>query len=234
MREDLEKLTMLQELDLKIDKAKKASKNAPSVIANLESDFKKLEAVLASQTSTLQSLEKQRRDWLTENIMDTDRIKNIDSRLGEVTNNKEFHAVSKESDKAKKNISDREKMIAEVSAKVEAQAKVVEETQVKIDELKVQLDTKKAEISTMVGEADKEAASYSGDRSTMVSGINTGIMTRYNRLRTVYSDAISIANQGRCSSCNMALPPQMYIQVQKGLELLSCPSCSRLLYYKIQ
>ena len=234
VREELEKLTRLQELDLKIDRARKASKNAPTVLSDLEKSVNKEKDNLNAATSMLATLEKQKRDLETENSMDRDRITNIDSRLGSVTNNKEFHAISKEADKAKKNISDREKAILDLVAKITTQQTLVKDLEVKLGELSAQLDSKKGEITSIVGEAEKEAASYAGDRTAIVSSIAGPTMIRYNRLRTVYSDAISIVNSGRCASCNMALPPQLYIQVQKGLELLSCPSCSRLLFYKLQ
>ena len=85
-----------------------------------------------------------------------------------------------------------------------------------------------------VGDADKEIAAYAGDRDSMAAQVQPALISKYNRIRTVYSDAVVAVRNGHCSSCNVALPPQMYIRVQKGLELITCPSCQRLLYYKVQ
>jgi uncharacterized protein len=234
VREELEKLTRLQELDLKIDRARKLVSSAPQAFANLEKELGAETASFQSATQLKLDLEKQKRQLETDIVMDNDRIKNIEGRLGAVTNNKEFHAASKEADKAKKAISDREKVIAEMAEKITGQDKVMAEIQTKIDALNQQLEAKRGEVGTQVGEADKEIASYAGDRNSIVSEITPPVMSRYNRIRTRYSDAVAIVSRGHCSACNVALPPQMYIQVQKALELLTCPNCQRLLYYKVQ
>jgi predicted nucleic acid-binding Zn-ribbon protein len=225
VREELERLSRLQELDLKIDRARMLVTSAPQAFANIEKE-------LATENANF--LEKQKRQLETDIVMDNDRIKNIESRLGAVTNNKEFHAASKESDKAKKAISDREKLVSDLATKITDQDRIMAEIQVKIDALNGVLETKRSEVGTQVSEADKEIASYAGDRSSIVAEITPPVMSRYNRIRKVYSDAIAIVSRGNCSCCNVSLPPQMYIQVQKGLELLTCPSCQRLLYYKVQ
>jgi predicted nucleic acid-binding Zn-ribbon protein len=234
VRDELEKLTRLQELDLKIDRARKLVSTAPQAFANLEKELQSETLTFQTATQTKADLEKQKRQLETENIMDNDRIKNIEARLGAVTNNKEFHAASKESDKAKKAISDREKAAADLAVKIADQEKILSEIQVKIDALNSQLQTKRGEVGSQVGEADKEIASYAGDRNSIVSEIAPPVMSRYNRIRTRYGDAVAIVNRGQCSACNVALPPQMYIQVQKALEILTCPNCQRLLYYKVQ
>jgi predicted nucleic acid-binding Zn-ribbon protein len=233
VREELEKLTMLQELDLKIDRARKLVSSAPQACSSIESVIAVETANLAAATQTKLGLEKQKRQLETDIIMDNDRIKNIESRLGAVTNNKEFHAASKESDKAKKAISDREKLVAEIVQKIADHEKVFEEINTRITALQTQLETKRGEIGSQVGEADKEIESYSGDRNSIVSGITPPVMSRYNRIRTRYSDAVAIVSHGHCTACNVALPPQMYIQLQKALELLTCPNCQRLIFYKV-
>lgn len=234
MREDLEKLGRLQELDLKIDRAKKIMASAPLAFKNLEDQIFQERSAL-SQAETLKAdLESQKRNLETEILMDKDRIKNIESRLGNVTNNKEYHAASKEAEKAKKLISDREKTVLELIEKIATQEKLASEIGARLEAYNSQLSEKKTEIGTQMGEADKEIASYSGDRSAIVAEIKPPLMSRYTRIRTVYSDAIVAARSGHCSSCNVSLPPQLYIQVQKGLELVTCPSCQRLLYHQIQ
>src|ERR1700688_232328 len=135
VREELEKLARLQELDLKIDRARKLVSAAPQAYASIENVIAVENANLAAATQTKLDLEKQKRQLETDIVMDNDRIKNIEARLGGVTNNKEFHAASKESDKAKKAISDREKMVADLAAKISSHEKVFEEINTRISAL---------------------------------------------------------------------------------------------------
>ncbi len=232
--EELAKLTRLQELDFKIDRAKKLVSSGPQAFALLEKELGAETANLNSATNQKTDMEKQKRQLETDNLMDQDRIKNIESRLGAVTNNKEFHAASKEGDKAKKMISDREKMIADLAEKIVAQQTKITEIQTRVDALNTQLEQKRSEVGSAAGEAEKEIAAYAGDRNAIVSEIAPPVISRYNRIRTRYSDALVPVINGRCTSCNMVLPPQLYIQVQKGVDFISCPSCQRLVYHKLQ
>jgi len=43
--------------------------------------------------------------------------------------------------------------------------------------------------------------------------------------------AIVAAEDGHCNGCFMALPPQLFIQVQRGENLETCPSCQRILFF---
>jgi uncharacterized protein len=234
VREELEKLSRLQELDLKMDRARKVVSAAPKAYSQLEVEITTETDNFNRAAAQKADLEKQKRGLETEINMDQDRIKNIESRLGNVTNNKEFHAASKEAEKAKKLIADRTQTIAELGEKIKAQEGVVTEMQTKLDVLNQKLGDKKSEIGNQVGDADKEIAAYVGDRNAIVSEITPPMMSRYTRIRTVYSDAVVQVMGGCCTSCNVSLPPQLYIQVQKGLELITCPSCQRLLFYKVQ
>jgi predicted nucleic acid-binding Zn-ribbon protein len=232
VREDLEKLSRLQELDYKMDRAKKVVSSAPQAYSQIENEINSEKTVLQKTQGSFADLEKQKRNLETEIVMDQDRIKNIESRLGGVTNNKEFHAASKESEKAKKLIADRTQLISDLTTKITSQQTLVTDAQSRVDNLQGRLEEKKSEIGSQVGDADKEISAYVGDRNAIVSEINPSVMSRYNRIRTRYSDALVSVSDGCCMSCNVSLPPQLYIQVQKGLEVISCPNCMRLLYHK--
>jgi predicted nucleic acid-binding Zn-ribbon protein len=234
LREELEKLSRLQEIDLKIDRARNQANSAPAILQALSDELAAAQKAHATLLAGIEALEKQKRSLETDIMMDRDRIKNIEERLGSITNNKEYHAVSKEADKAKKLITDREKMILDIGEKVAAQQALVAESQSRVDEVASRHKTKQDEVGSAIGETEKEIASYADDRGSVAGSIQQAIISRYIRTRTRYSDALAVANGGRCTSCNVALPPQMYIQVQRAVEMLTCPSCQRILFYKLQ
>jgi len=234
VREELEKLGRLQEIDFKIDKVKKLVATAPKLYETLEGEVKIQEKSLAQKEAELNSFNKQKKDHEIEIAMDTDRIKNMEGRLGQVTNNKEFFAASKEAEKAKKNISDREKIVIDLIAAITKKEAELVDVKTQLQAAVDLLESKKIEVGSQVGQADQEIAGYTGDRKALLDGIKQPLISRYNRIRTVHAVAITVADSGRCTSCNVALPPQMFIRVQKALELISCPSCQRILYTKMQ
>ncbi|MDL2207490.1 C4-type zinc ribbon domain-containing protein, partial [Desulfovibrio sp. OttesenSCG-928-M16] len=36
---------------------------------------------------------------------------------------------------------------------------------------------------------------------------------------------------GVCSGCNIAIPPQNFIELQRASQILSCPNCQRLMFW---
>jgi len=35
-----------------------------------------------------------------------------------------------------------------------------------------------------------------------------------------------------CSGCFMSIPPQIFVNVKKNTEIITCPNCHRILYFK--
>ncbi len=54
----------------------------------------------------------------------------------------------------------------------------------------------------------------------------------YNRLVQRSRDGIAVAEvvSGSCSACNMALRPQMLLEVKRMNDIVTCESCTRILY----
>ena len=44
--------------------------------------------------------------------------------------------------------------------------------------------------------------------------------------------AVALAKVGTCQGCRMRLPPQLYNEIQKHLQIHFCPNCQRILYYE--
>ena len=57
----------------------------------------------------------------------------------------------------------------------------------------------------------------------------------YNRLAQRSRDGIAVAEvvNGSCSACFMALRPQMLVEVKKGEQIVTCESCTRILYVAV-
>ena len=40
-----------------------------------------------------------------------------------------------------------------------------------------------------------------------------------------------VGEEGICSGCHIAIPPQVFIDLQRGDKIMSCPNCQRLMYW---
>ena len=80
-----------------------------------------------------------------------------------------------------------------------------------------------------VHEADGEARSRRLDELRVT--IDKPLLARFDRIGRA-RDGMAVANvrpDGTCAACNIAVPPQAFIRLQRGETLEICASCQRLL-----
>ena len=58
------------------------------------------------------------------------------------------------------------------------------------------------------------------------------ILKRYEFIRSRIKNPVIVpVDAGICSGCHISIPPQSFIELQKGIQILSCPNCQRLIYW---
>ncbi len=74
--------------------------------------------------------------------------------------------------------------------------------------------------------------SVDGRRSALSSKVDDRTIRRYECVLSRRDGrAVVTAHGGKCTGCQMKLPPQLFILVQRGHTLESCPACQRFLYF---
>jgi uncharacterized protein len=56
---------------------------------------------------------------------------------------------------------------------------------------------------------------------------------RYEMVRKRRGSAVAYTYGGTCSACHIAISPMMFQKLRRGEELDQCPSCQRILYFRI-
>ncbi len=69
-----------------------------------------------------------------------------------------------------------------------------------------------------------------GDASV---NLDAPVLSRYEMLFSRRAGiAVTEAKGGTCQGCRMRLPPQLYNEIQKHLQVHFCPNCMRILYFE--
>lgn len=69
------------------------------------------------------------------------------------------------------------------------------------------------------------------ERASLVAAIDKTTLQTYERIRDKFPDSPVVAvKSGNCSSCFMAVGPQMGVQLLKGDTLVRCRGCGRILH----
>jgi predicted nucleic acid-binding Zn-ribbon protein len=81
-------------------------------------------------------------------------------------------------------------------------------------------------------ELQQELAELEEKRKKLRKAVPAALLKRYEFIRQRRNGtAIAPVHEGVCLGCHMNILPQQFIDLQKGLEILQCPHCQRILYW---
>ena len=164
---------------------------------------------------------------------DGDRISKAKSKLATVTRTKEYAAMQRELDNLrKKYAADEAELIRLAEAMQEYEGSIATE-ETKLGELRSEVAREEAASGDQLKELDDRISTISTKKTNAEGRLDRNLLTRYGRLlqRREGKAVVPVGPKGKCTGCQRLLPPQQYIQVQRGERLLSCPNCQRYLYF---
>jgi len=230
---DLERLVELQRLDSEIAEVEAAAAVIPGVIRRIEEQLMKAKAALDALTAETDRMTKLRRQQERELEEVTDQLKKRQSRLFEIKTNQEYSAVLKEIEGLKHKVSVLEEAILVLldQIEVELKARAEEEQRVRSSEAEALRDTKRKE--TELRQLQVRLSELQGARKGRSKNVESSLLQQYLRLlKSRAGLAVAPARDGSCEGCHVALTPQLYNEVRRNEEILTCERCSRILYWR--
>ena len=232
LRAHLERLAALQVVDLKIQEMEREKGEIPQRMTTLEEDFKAEEVRVHAQRLEMEKLQKERRQKEKDLEEEIDRVKKAETRVFEIKTNKEYQAVLKEIENAKKLNRQREEEILGILERIE-------EAQRNLSKGEKNLQVKRSDFQSQINELQQKAASFEQEmagevleRQEIEKKIPSDLLNRYRRLLEKRQGiAIAKVQNGVCQACHMNLRPQLHIELQKEDALILCPNCSRILFW---
>ena len=154
-------------------------------------------------------------------------------RLLEVKNNKEYQAILKENDTAESSRGNIETEIISILEELDKLSALVKKDEEILDQHKKEYEAEKKIIEADLNAIDADTGSWEQKRADLKKDVPAEILARYEKVRNRNNGVgvISVWKQV-CNGCHMSIPPQLYNELQKTTELLSCPNCSRIMYFQ--
>lgn len=233
MREHMEKLAVLQTLDIKIRGMQREKDEIPTRLAALEGEFKKEEEKVLGQKAELDRLLKDRRHKEKELEEEVERAKKTEARAFEIKTNKEYQAVLKEIEGAKKLNRQREEEILGILERFEELQKVARQGEKELEAKRKDYQRQLSELQQRAAQFEQKMAAEVKERDERQKGIPPDLLSKYRMLLEKRQGiAVAPVSNGVCQACNMNLRPQLYIELQKQQTLILCPNCSRILFWE--
>jgi predicted nucleic acid-binding Zn-ribbon protein len=233
LRAQLERLVALQIVDLKIQEMERVKEEIPQRIASLEEEFRKEEESVQAERAELEKLQKERPQKEKDLEEEIDRVKKAEARVFEIKTNKEYQAVLKEIDNAKKLNRQREEEILGILERLEDMQNHLGKGEKSLEARRREYQRQVAELKQKAASFDEEMAGEVRQREEQEKAIPQDLLSKYHMLLEKRQGvAVARVINGACQACNMNLRPQLYIELQKQDTLIACPNCNRILFWE--
>lgn len=232
MREQLVALSKLAAMDAAAVKFDQELKDTPARLESMAADVAVLESLLARERAQLEEAEGLR-ERLKEALQErVDGLSRARGKLAQAQNIKESDAGQREVDSFRRSIRDKEAELGATDEALAAKRAAMEQREAQFAEAREILSTEETDSSARLTELRAQREAVTGGRDELLKVIGTSIVKRYERLRTKFMDAVVVVDDGSCPGCRMALPAQLFINMQRGEELTDCPQCRRIVVYR--
>ena len=235
MKNRLDLLEQLQEIDLQVDVMKTAQNNLQTDMNGIARALDDAREGLASLLTRAAQLDKDKIELETSHAAELVNIQRSETNMKEIKTNKEYQAVGREIAAARKQVTELEDQVLQKITQFDELNTEIAAVQATLAELEQNTEQRRSEKQ---GEIDKVQHDIDVDylrRQVITKELPANLMKRYDSLRPQRrGQAVAFARDGFCQGCNMHLPPQLYNSLFKCEELIACPHCQRLLILKHQ
>jgi predicted nucleic acid-binding Zn-ribbon protein len=231
LQEKLTALINLQKVDLEIASLRKAAETYPKQLAELEKELNAAKTAVEAERSGVVDIERQKRT-LEQSISDEkDKVRKWESRLAEQRTTREYAALAREIDIAKKTNQTMAESLTELG---KTQAGAREAMKGKEQEWAARQDAiggRMADLKKRIASAQTEVKELEEKRSKLSTSVDKQLLHRYDAVKRRRLPAlVAVLAPGTCQGCNMQVPPQLYNNLRSSLGTDFCPSCHRIIF----
>ena len=230
MREKLLALVELQKVDLEIANLRKSGDVWPRQMAELEKELAAARSAVEAERNRALDVERQKLTLEQTVTEEKDKVKKWEQRLSEQRSTREYSALAREIDIARKSIlTSQEEVVALGKQLSEAREAVMgkeQEFSGQQGRITGQLD----ELRQKMDDAEKQVAALTSKRDEAAKAVDATLLRRYDTVRKRRMPAMVAVVGGRCTGCNMNIPPQQYNTLCATLGTDVCPSCNRIIH----
>ena len=230
MKEQLIRLLKLQELDEKTNDARQTLEAAPAQIQELDEQLAKFVQLLQNEKDQLEETAKWQRDQESRLKDEEQQTLKTKQQLQQVRTAREYTALQRQMDGARKAVGEREEEILKLMDAVEGFKATIAQHEKEFDELKGHLDAERQEIEASIQDAEARKAAITAEREELASQIDVSLLRQYERIYERKRPAMVDVKGATCGGCKMRVRPQLYNELFRADSLKTCPNCQRLIY----
>jgi predicted nucleic acid-binding Zn-ribbon protein len=210
---------------------RKSAEIYPKQIADLEKELGLVRSAAEVERGKLDDIERQRSTLEQTITEEKDKVKKWEARLTEQRSTREYSALAREIDIAKKtNVSMAEELV-ELGKTQGTQREAVKTKDAEFAARAKELGGKMGELRGKLAEAEAGVKGLEDKRADAAKSVDVSLLRRYDAVRKKRMPAmVPLAPPNTCTGCRMNVPPQLYNTLKTTLGYDTCPSCMRIIH----
>ncbi len=232
MLPDLELAVRLQGLDNRVTELTREISALPKHIAEIEKKLESHTRKLEADRAALSANQKDRKKAEGDIQMQQQKVSKLRDQMLQAKTNDQYRAFQHEIEFCEKEIRRAEDQILELMTESEPLDKNVKAAEQALKQEKTHVEAEQQQATARSNEDKKLLEQIRQERAGIVARMNANVYRQYERIRKMRQGvAIAEAVDGRCSACHMAMRLQFFQDLKRGDQVMSCESCSRILFY---
>lgn len=228
----IELLISLQKVDDEIHEIRQDLEMAPKELEDLRERFAEAERQRVHQQDKMAHLRDQEKRLGVEIEDDSARLKKSKGKLMTAGNSKEYHAMVRELDSLERVNRNREEEKVALAEELERQTSLLAEVEAQHLALEKELKACEESLQARLVKGRKSLDALMLRRAAASREVPAPVFGRYEFIRERLRHPVIVpVAEGVCSGCNISIPPQNYIELQRASQILSCPNCQRLMFW---
>lgn len=224
-------LERIQRIDIEISEMEVKSLSLPMEIRELERNIESVKEDIRKTQKEIEGFQSLQRRLQREVEVERERIERDEERLKQVGSEKEYKALLKEIEVARKVIEKKEEEILTIMEDIENREFSLKEKEERFKVMLRELDGRRNVFLEKKEALKKGLEDKKKERYDVAKAILPELLKQYEVLkRQKHGTAVVPVRDGICLGCYMSLPPQVYIQTQRQDSIVFCPHCQCILF----
>ncbi len=234
MREQIEVLVKLQQIETETVQIKSALNDVSKRLEDLDSEVKIFEQTIEEQEHIINDLKKQYRDYESNIQLNLEKEQKVQAKLRSVKNNKEYQALLKEIEDVRGKNSEIEDKMIEFLDQMDITEKIIATKKDEYINIFEHAKSEKESIKQNAEARKKRLAELDMESAEVSRLVDPEFLKRYLIIKEQDPGELAVVpvKDAVCHGCNVNIPPQLYNELFRCDSLRFCPNCQRIIYIK--
>jgi len=161
-----------------------------------------------------------------------EKLNKYEEQLYQVKTNKEYDAITTETDTVKETISSNEQELLYLDDKLTELSTNIEELETEVSKLDDELSENKVELQSTLNATAEEENLLKQERDIILQKSSPDIINSYELVRKARDgQGIAMVAGNNCGGCYSFIPPQKIVEIKKMKKIYTCEYCGRILVF---